>query len=110
MYSWTAGGVRSQSMGQKGSAHRIESVCAWEAGGCITRVPADVGFLLCVLSASSPQNSSEGGRTHTMRAPCERIPSNLSIGHNLACYHRQSARLRADVTGIMTRCAPSHNP
>src|SRR5437870_10603892 len=73
MYSWTAGGVRSQSMGQKGSAHRIESVCAWEAGGCITRVPADVGFLLCVLSASSPQNSSEGWRTHTMRAPCERI-------------------------------------
>src|SRR5512145_2470906 len=60
-------------MWQKGSAHRIESVCAWEEGGCITRVPADVRLLMCVLSASSPQNSSEGWRTHTMRAPCERI-------------------------------------
>jgi len=37
------------------------------------KVPADVGFLMCVLSASSPQNSRGGSLTHTMRAPCERI-------------------------------------
>lgn len=73
MYAWTAGGVSSQSMGPKGSAHRSESGCTWEEGGCITRIPADRVLLLGVLSVSSPENSREGWQTHTMRVPCERI-------------------------------------
>src|SRR5512145_441505 len=43
-------------------------------------VPADVGFLLCVLSASSPQNSRGGWLTHIIKAPCERIRTKYPYG------------------------------